>query len=186
MELSKFEREMNIISALSDTPNENGLSAAELKAKFDEGGIALQAFINNNLIPALEEKMASKEDLLNLVVAKLPEGGVSVIHLTQELADIVTGAATTETYNAVIPTGVDAWTADETNGGYTVEVAVAGMLEADNPIADVVQGDDVNANSAIRDAFGFVTRITTKTDGIVIYASDIPAVNIPIQLKAVR
>lgn len=56
MALDRFKKEMGIIAALDDEPNDvGGLSAAELKGKFDEGGIALQKFINETLIPALEE-----------------------------------------------------------------------------------------------------------------------------------
>lgn len=43
MNLNKFTDDMRIISKLSDNPTE---TAAELKAKFDEGGIKIQNFIN--------------------------------------------------------------------------------------------------------------------------------------------
>lgn len=43
MNLNKFNDDMRIISKLSDAPTE---TAAELKAKFDEGGIKIQNFIN--------------------------------------------------------------------------------------------------------------------------------------------
>ena len=55
MPITKFTKNMSIISALDDEPNEvGGLTAAELKAKFDEGGVALKEYINTVLIPALE------------------------------------------------------------------------------------------------------------------------------------
>lgn len=44
MNLDKFTKEMDIIAKLADSPSE---TAEELKAKFDEGGKALQAFINS-------------------------------------------------------------------------------------------------------------------------------------------
>lgn len=44
-----------IISALSDLPNEtDGLSASALKALFDQGPLAIKAYLNNVLLPALE------------------------------------------------------------------------------------------------------------------------------------
>lgn len=47
---------MNIIAKLPDEPNDvGGLTAEELKGKFDEGGVALKEFINETLLPALEE-----------------------------------------------------------------------------------------------------------------------------------
>lgn len=56
MALDRFEKDMAVIQALPDEPNDvGGLSAQELKAKFDEGGQALKEYINDRLIPALEE-----------------------------------------------------------------------------------------------------------------------------------
>lgn len=52
MAFEKFNKDMKIISALDDEPNDvGGLTAAELKAKFDEGGEALKRYINDTLIP---------------------------------------------------------------------------------------------------------------------------------------
>lgn len=46
---------MNIVSALDDQPNDvGGLTAAELKAKFDEGGNAIKLYLNGTLIAELE------------------------------------------------------------------------------------------------------------------------------------
>ena len=54
MAIEKFEKDMRIIGMLDDEPNDvGGLTSAELKAKFDEGGLALQVYINTVLIPAL-------------------------------------------------------------------------------------------------------------------------------------
>lgn len=44
--------DLNIIQKLDDEPNDvGGLTAAELKAKFDEAGNILKDFINDSLIP---------------------------------------------------------------------------------------------------------------------------------------
>lgn len=54
MALQNFDYDMDIIAKLDDEPNDvGGMSAADLKAKFDEGGKAIQDFINNVLLPAL-------------------------------------------------------------------------------------------------------------------------------------
>lgn len=54
MALTEFTKDMNIISKLDDEPNDvGGLTSAELKAKFDEGGLALKAWLNETLLPAL-------------------------------------------------------------------------------------------------------------------------------------
>ena len=55
MSLPKFNEDMQIISKLADEPNDvGGLSANELKAKFDEAGTIIKAFINDTLLPYLE------------------------------------------------------------------------------------------------------------------------------------
>ena len=56
MAIQNFDKDMRIISALSDEPNDvGGMTATEMKEKFDEGGLALQDFINNILLPALND-----------------------------------------------------------------------------------------------------------------------------------
>ena len=55
MAIEKFNKNMAIIAALDDEPNDvGGMTSAELKSKFDEGGKALQSYMNETLIPALE------------------------------------------------------------------------------------------------------------------------------------
>lgn len=47
MAFTRLLKDMNIIAALANKPTgEGGLSPAEFKAKFDEGGLALKAFVN--------------------------------------------------------------------------------------------------------------------------------------------
>jgi hypothetical protein len=53
--IEKFNKNMAIIAALDDEPNDvGGMTSAELKNKFDEGGKAIQTYMNETLIPALE------------------------------------------------------------------------------------------------------------------------------------
>lgn len=55
MAIEKFNKNMAIIAALDDEPNDvGGMTSAELKNKFDEGGKAIQTYMNEALIPALE------------------------------------------------------------------------------------------------------------------------------------
>lgn len=61
--LLPFSKEMGIISALDDEPNDvGGLTAAELKAKFDEAGVSIQKYINETLIPAVLAEDATEAD----------------------------------------------------------------------------------------------------------------------------
>lgn len=60
MSLTKFETDMNIISRLDDEPNDvGGLSSAELKAKFDEAGLAIQKYLNEVLLPGIQKELTN-------------------------------------------------------------------------------------------------------------------------------
>ena len=56
MILQKMSDDVEIVQSLSTYPNqEDGLSAEELKAKFDQGPKALKNYLNNVLVPAVQE-----------------------------------------------------------------------------------------------------------------------------------
>lgn len=56
MELERLTEDLDIIQKLDDEPNDvGGLSAAELKEKFDESGNIIKNYINNVLISMLEQ-----------------------------------------------------------------------------------------------------------------------------------
>lgn len=56
MAITFFTEDLNIIQKLDDQPNDvGGLSADELKQKFDESGNKIKDFLNNTLIPELDE-----------------------------------------------------------------------------------------------------------------------------------
>lgn len=74
MALPKFEYDMEIIQKLDDEPNDvGGLTAAELKAKFDEGGEAIKQYINDTLLPAADSTLALKSELDGLVAGVSPD-----------------------------------------------------------------------------------------------------------------
>ena len=55
MALSKFDADVENVSALDDLPNDNdGLSPEALKAVFDKAGVDIKDYLNNTLIPELE------------------------------------------------------------------------------------------------------------------------------------
>ena len=57
MALTKFTKDMNYISSLSDRPNEtDGLTSNELKERFDRAGREIKDFLNNSLIDELDEE----------------------------------------------------------------------------------------------------------------------------------
>ena len=55
MALTKLTSDLNIIQALDDEPNDvGGLTAAQLKTKFDEAANAIKTYINNTLTSELD------------------------------------------------------------------------------------------------------------------------------------
>jgi hypothetical protein len=52
--------DMDVIAKLADRPNDTqGLTAAQLKARFDKSGVDIQDYINNTLLPYLESDAAA-------------------------------------------------------------------------------------------------------------------------------
>lgn len=99
MAFNKITKDMNIIAALDDEPNDvGGLTAAQLKAKFDEGGVALKTFINN-LLDAIAAGTAAAnigaedlngvatdlqtalDNIAGAVIGTLPDGAVTTAKL---------------------------------------------------------------------------------------------------------
>ena len=114
MAITKLTTDLAIISKLSDEPNDvDGLSGAELKAKFDEAGLTIQDYINDTLIPELGGEGAAEaigiapvpgltgiEDLQNALVAivemiqEITQGSVADGSITTaKLADIAVTTA---------------------------------------------------------------------------------------------
>lgn len=87
MALTNFTKDMNVIAALSDEPNiDDGLTAAQLKAKFDEGGNAVKEYINNKLVPYVNGKNIDTEQLVDGAVTtdKLADGAVTLAKLADD------------------------------------------------------------------------------------------------------
>ena len=103
MALSKFEKDMAIISALDDEPNDvGGLTAAELKAKFDEGGQAIKQYLNETLTPEAESQFATKDEVQGVILGQIPDGTITPDKLTPDLAEAIDGAISCQiqiTYN---------------------------------------------------------------------------------------
>ena len=80
MAFEQFSKDMSIIAKLDDEPNDvGGLTAVDLKARFDEGGEALKDYINNVLIPALQDAGADR-----IVQYKENDGEIRFIRLNAD------------------------------------------------------------------------------------------------------
>lgn len=68
MTLTEFSKNVNNIQSLSDRPNAiDGLSASELKQKYDQAGADIKEYLNETLLPELEEILATIPDTSNFV-----------------------------------------------------------------------------------------------------------------------
>lgn len=100
MALSKFEKDMAIISALDDEPNDvGGLTAAELKAKFDEGGQAIKQFLNETLTPQIDSEKAGRDELEGLVLGQIPDGTITVEKMAPSFFTSILNTQIQVTYN---------------------------------------------------------------------------------------
>ena len=121
MALSKFTKDMAIIAALDDEPNDvGGLSAQQLKEKFDEGGNALKEYLNNTLTAEADQKFATKEEVQGITLGQIPAGTITADKLAEPIA------------HSVILSAVDftegIWTAVETDdaaSGYTLTISAS-------------------------------------------------------------
>ena len=87
-----------------------------------------------------------------------------------------------KTMNVSVP---KSWTAN-TSGGYKQTINVSGILATDNPVVDVVLGDDVEANKLYIKALECISSITTTSGSITLYAYDnAPETAFTIKLKVV-
>ena len=140
MAIPKFLEDLNIVSRIGNKPgSDSGLTTEQFKAKFDEGLLKFQTYINEHLIPGIENAV-SEEGLLaqinSILNKKLDKSGGTI---TGELN--MTGAlnvvAPTEAANAVPKSYVDtkkhpftlqfsAWT---DAAPYTQNITVKGLTD---------------------------------------------------------
>ncbi len=74
MAITELTDDLNIIAALDDEPNaDDGLSAAQLKAKFDEAANTIKDYVNDTLIPDIGAAIADAE----MHDGNIPSGGTT-------------------------------------------------------------------------------------------------------------
>jgi len=90
MALTKWTADAEVIQGLSDTPNATeGLTADQLKKKFDDYGIDNKTYINEVLTVELDAEIASKNDGWNVLGATLTYASASTINTNVDLTGII-------------------------------------------------------------------------------------------------
>jgi len=69
---------------------------------------------------------------------------------------------------------------------FTKVQTISGILATDTPIIDVVMSGTFATDEARQEAWGYVYRAVTSANAITFYATEKPAVELPIQIKVVR
>lgn len=83
MPFERFLKDMEIVGRLDDEPNDvGGLTAGELKEKFDEGGQAVKEYLNGTLLPGLEGTGAAGD------IGATPFGKVTGTNVQEQLRQI--------------------------------------------------------------------------------------------------
>lgn len=99
MSIPKFLADLAIIQKLSDLPNSTeGLTAEELKARFDAAGLAIQKFINEQLVPKITADNIPFSATNEIMAANIYDAIVNVQSQVKDAAtgSIVNGSVTTE------------------------------------------------------------------------------------------
>lgn len=183
MAIPRFDEDLAIISKLGDNPgSDNNLTTDAFRAKFDEGPLKIQQYLNEVLIPAAEQSSSPQEGL-NM------EGGINMNG--QPLTGIAAPVEDTDAVNlktlndatekmkrlqfSNVSVAVSKFVADSTYEDYPLRASVAldGVLETMVPEVIFSLADAVSGN--------FAPVAQTYNGGIYIYAAEAPeaAVTIP-------
>lgn len=83
MQIQEFSKDVEVITKLGDEPNiDDGLSADELRAKFDEGNVAIKQYLNGTLVPATNTALADAGS-----AKEIAESASVLAQLASELAN---------------------------------------------------------------------------------------------------
>ena len=144
----------------------------------DTGGVTIGAEdIRTTSGTTVEQELTGKQE--KITVSGLLKGNGS-----GGVSGAVAGTdyqAPVRSYTATIP--AVGWIG--TMDSYTCNVTVTGLLAADKPIVDIVPSATYATAEAQIEAYGHIYRMVAQENKIVAYATDKPAVDIPIQVKAV-
>lgn len=148
MSIPTLDTDLSIIQKLDDYPNDvGGLSAAELKAKFDEGSLAVQTYINTVLIPALAAANLAftptsainastiqaaienvQAQLASISAGSIPNNTVGMEKLTKQVQDaIASGGSASASISALSETVSQNVTATSKNAASIAAIDVANM-----------------------------------------------------------
>lgn len=183
MAIPRFDEDLAIISKLGDNPgSDNNLTTNAFRAKFDEGPLKIQQYLNEVLIPAAEQSSSPQEGLN--MEGPIDMNGQPLTGIAAPVED--TDAVNLKTLNDVtekmkrlqfsnVSVAASKFVSDATSEAYPLRASVAldGVLETMVPEVIFSLADAVSGN--------FASVAETYNGGIYIYAAEKPeaAVTIP-------
>ena len=69
---------------------------------------------------------------------------------------------------------------------YYQALTINGLLASDTPTVDVVMSGTYSTDDARNSAWAVIYRAVTSADTLTVYASELPTVDLPIQMQCVR
>ena len=192
--IPELTADMEVIQKLGRRPNvDDGLTEAGFKAKFDEAGIAIKKFINEKVVPAINDYVVSTDSLLDraggTMTGDIAMSGNKVTGLgtPSDNADAANKGYVDTALNGVKTVSVSAtltvagWTG---SAPYVQPVTITGLTDAKKAMAYPVYGSDTATNLALKEACGMVS--FASRDGSVMTFTcleDKPTVDIPIAVE---
>lgn len=211
MAIKRFDKDMEIIGKLGYNPGtDDGLSPEELQDKFDEGGKAIQKFMNDTLIPAIEGAegggivMSDTQPEFSPVLWLKVDAGeqttknVTLIYIDAEGTEITLYPKTKaeniidfdEKMQQFHLKKQDTLTVGKWVGAsapYTLTLSVPGVKADDDPHVGPVYSDDLTTRKNQVEAWSCVSYGKPGENQIsFVCDEDKPGVDIPIQIEVNR
>lgn len=192
--IPELTADVEVIQKLGRRPNtDDGLTEAGFKAKFDEAGIAIKKFINEKVVPAINDYVVSTDGLLDraggTMTGDIAMSGNKVTGLgaPSDNADAANKSYVDTALNGVKTVSVSAtltvagWTG---SAPYVQSVTITGLTDAKKAMAYPVYGSDTSANIALKEACGMVS-FASRSGSVITFTclEDKPTVAIPITVE---
>ena len=193
--IPELTADMEVIQKLGRRPNvDDGLTEAGFKAKFDEAGIAIKKFINEKVVPAINDYVVSTDGLLDrtggTMTGDIAMSGNKVTGLgapsdnadaaNKSYVDTALNNAKTVAKTATLT--VAGWSGNA--APYTQSVTISDLTDTKRAMAYPVYGSNTDANIALKEACGMVSFASRSGNKMTFTClEDKPTVNIPITVE---
>lgn len=192
--IPELTADMEVIQKLGRRPNtDDGLTEAGFKAKFDEAGIAIKKFINEKVVPAINDYVVSTDGLLDksggTMTGAIAMSGNKVTGLGAPESDtdaanksyVDTSLTSVKTVSVSATLTVAGWTG---SAPYVQSVTITGLTDAKKAMAYPVYGSGTATNLTLKEACGMVSFASRSGSTLTFTClEDKPTVDIPITVE---